>query len=319
MRDVGLMDDDAGLRFVPVASSSRVIVKAESEGFVSFSNSPYYSHEHGVAIDLYSRDKTTAYSPLDGVVIAKHVVMSPRPRHFQGSETEHLLIIQPSQTKELVARILHIESSLSAEDEVRVGKPLGKLVRSGFFDFWTENHIHVEVRSPAQPLRAKGSLPMTPIPQDEDVVGMPCDYSPLLNVADSNSFYVLARAVEGEVCMGFFRGFGCRVGKHVGILDAGLPHYGFGGAILGQTSEVKVGDEVVFWGMGVGKVVSVSEGFAVFRTYPLKIEVNGNRIRGLSLYPWLRSPLLKLIPQAPAQEPLLTKDDGEFRLALSRP
>jgi len=308
---------DVGLRFISVASSAGVDVKAETEGFVSFLNSPYYSHEHGVAVDLYSRERTIAYSPLDGVVTGKRVVMSPHPRYFQGSETEHLLIIQPSHTNDLIARILHIESSLAVEDEVQVGKPLGKLVRSGFFDFWTENHIHLEVRNPAQPLRAKGSLPMTPIAPDRKMEGMPCDYVPLLRVVDSNRYYVLVEATKGEVCIGVFKGFGCWVGRYVGILDAGLPHYRFGGAILEPTAEVKVGDDVVFWGMGVGKVVKVSEGFAIFRTGPLKVEVNGRRIRGLSVYPWLRSPLLKLIPQTPLREPLLTRFDGEVHLALS--
>ena len=303
----------------PVALSGEVEIQTDAKSFVSFSNSPYYSHEHGEAVDLYSpKGNVIAYSPLGGVVTGLHVVKSPRPRHFQAPEIEHLLIIEPSQTTQLIARILHVESSLSVGEKIHVGEPLGKLVRSGFFNSWTENHIHVELRNPAQPLRAKGSLSMVPLLQGENPEGMPCDHRPLLRVADSNSYYVLAEALEGEVSLGQFRGYGCEVGNSVGILDAGLPHYSFGGVLLGQDAKVEVGDEVVFWGAAVGKVVAVSEGLASFRTYPLVMEVNGRRIRGLSLYTWLHRPLLKLIPLELTPKPLLTREDREFRITLDR-
>ena len=313
------MCEEAGLKFISIASSDGIEVKTGSEGFLSFSNSPYYSHEHGVAVDLYPlKNRKTAYSPIDGVVIGKCSVRSPHPRHFQASETEHLLIIEPRQMRHLIARILHVDSSLCVGDEVRVGRPLGRLVRSGFFNFWTENHIHVEVRNPDQPFRAKGSLPMVPLLREENLEGRPCDHRPFLRVTGSNNYYVLAEALEGEVSLGQFRGYGCEVSGSVGILDAGLPHYGFGGVLLGQDAEVKVGDEVVFWGQTVGKVVAVSKSFASFKTYPLVVEMNGRRIRGLSLYPWLRRPLLKLIPLEPIPEPLLTEEGVEFRIALRR-
>jgi len=303
--------------WTPVALSGEVEIQTDAEGFVSFSNSPYYSHVHSEAVDLYpSKGDLTAYSPLDGVVASLHIVRSPRPRYFQASETEDLLIIEPTQNTQTIARILHIDSSLSVGDKIFVGEPLGTLTRSGFFNFWTENHMHVELRNPAQPLRAKGSLPMVPLHLGENPRGMSCDHRPLLQIEDSNSCYVLARALEGEVSLGQFRGYGCEVNGNIGILDAGLPHYGRGGVLLGRDAEVEVGDEVVFWGTAVGEVVAVSEGLASFRTYPLVAEVNGKSIRGLSLYPWLSRPLLKLIPLEPTPEPLLIEEDKEFRITL---
>ncbi len=303
----------------PVALSGEVEIQTPAKGFVSFSNSPYYSHEHNEAVDLYPPiGNVTAYSPIGGVVVGLHVVKSPRPRHFKAPETEHLVIVEPTRNKHMIARILHIDSSLSIGEKIRVGEPLGRMVRSGFFNFWTENHIHVELRSPTQPLRAKGSLLMAPLRRIENLEGVPCDHRPLLRIEDSKSCYVLARATEGEISLGQFRGYGCEVNGNIGILDAGLPHYGFGGVLLGRDAKIRIGDEVFFWGTTVGQIVAVSEGIASFRTYPLVIRSNGKRMRGLSLYPWLGRPLLKLIPFEPSHESLVTGRDEEFSITLGR-
>ncbi len=314
------MNYHAATRFIPVASSGGVEVFAEAEGFVSLLNSPYYSHEHVAAIDLYpTRIGTEVYSPLDGVVTGKRVVSSPRPKHFHCSEREELLIVRPSQSEELIARVLHVDSSLGVGDRVEVGGLLGRLVRSGFFDFWTERHLHLEIRPLGNPFRAKGSMELMPILEGDTIVGEPCGRCPRLRVVRAVREYVLAEAFEGEVCMSPFEGFGCVVGGCVGILDAGLPHYGFGGVVLRRGAGVRVGDEVLLWGVEVGKVSTVYEGVAFFKAYPLGVEVNGCRIRGLSFYLWLRSPLVKLIPEVPGAEPLSVEEGAELRLALFRP
>ena len=41
---------------------------------------------------------------------------------------------------------------------MEVGQDLGQLLRSGFFNFWTDPHLHVEVRPPSDPLRARGGF-----------------------------------------------------------------------------------------------------------------------------------------------------------------
>jgi hypothetical protein len=57
-------------------------------------------------------------------------------------------------------------------DVVEVGKPLGILLRSGFFDFWTDPHIHVEVRSPSDPIRAMGGFMLERLIKLDTVTGL---------------------------------------------------------------------------------------------------------------------------------------------------
>ena len=47
-------------------------------------------------------------------------------------------------------------------DEIDVGTPLGCLIRDGFFHPWTDPHIHVELRSRSDPIRATGGYPLVP-------------------------------------------------------------------------------------------------------------------------------------------------------------
>lgn len=47
--------------------------------------------------------------------------------------------------------------------QVSVGDYIGKLVRSGFFNFWTNKHLHIEVKRLENPLRAKGAYHIEPI------------------------------------------------------------------------------------------------------------------------------------------------------------
>ncbi len=61
-------------------------------------------------------------------------------------------------TREGGVKILHVELSVRVGDVVEPGQGLGTLLRSGFFDFWTDPHIHIEVRKPSDALRARGGF-----------------------------------------------------------------------------------------------------------------------------------------------------------------
>ncbi|MEM2922462.1 MAG: hypothetical protein QXF26_09130 [Candidatus Bathyarchaeia archaeon] len=306
-------------QFITVATSGGVEISADAKGPVSFFNSPYFSHECASAIDVYSQPcKDDALSPVDGILIEKRMVHTPYPRHFQCSGLEHLLIIQSSQRRDLFVRILHANSSLEVGDRVRVGEFIGKLVRSGFFDFWTEKHLHVEVRGLGNLVRAKGSLTIAPNLPDGEVEGEALVRCPYLRVVRCFRDYVLAEALEGTVSLGLFLGFGCSVRGKVGLLDGGIPHYGFGGVVFSRGEKVEAGDPVTLWGMMVGRVSAVYDGMAVFRSYPLSVELDGHRLHGLSFYLWQRPPLLKLIPKMPMESYTLFQEGDKLEVSLRR-
>ncbi len=84
--------------FLPIASSGNVTVFAPSSSLVSFTNSPYYAHEHGSAVDIYPLSPhTDAISPVRGELINLFTVRSPSPIYFPAAEEEKLLIVRPEE------------------------------------------------------------------------------------------------------------------------------------------------------------------------------------------------------------------------------
>jgi len=291
------------LNLLPIASSGGVRVFAPCRGFVSFTNSPYYSHEHGLAVDIYPLTvEAKAFSPVQGGLVEVFTVRSPRPKQFKAVDEERLLIIRPSENPRLVVRILHTDYDARPGASLCVGTPIGNIVRSGFYDFWTEHHIHVEVRNPTHLLRAKGSLPMTPLTQGSRLLGTPSEKPPKLRVVSANRNFTLVEPDDGAMTLGPLHGLGCRVGEATGILDAGVPHYKVGSVHLEEGVDVTSGDEVVLWGTPIGKVLECGNGLAIFKSLPMEVHLNNRVIRGLSFYPWVgRHPFLKLIPLRPSQ------------------
>ena len=296
-------EKDSSTRYHTIACAGGVSISAPAGGFVSFTNSPYYSHEQGQAVDIYPLDpRSIASSPVEGRVADVFTVKSPRPRYFKATTEEQLVIIRPVENPDLAVRILHIRKSPEKDSDVFVGTPLGEITRSGFYDFWTEHHIHVEIRSlTANPLRAKGSLPIES-PMASKPVGSPARESPALRIVDSNPRFALVNPEHGDVSLGILNGIGCTIGGSIGILDAGVPHYRLGSVHLERAAKTSLGSEVLLWGIAIGEVVESKVGLALFKPYPIEIRVNDETIRGLSFYPWvMRPPLLKLIPHQPNQ------------------
>ena len=305
--------------FVPIATSGGVTLFAPARSYISFTNSPYYSHQHALAVDIYHlSDETTAFSPVYGDMVEVFTVRSPRSKLFRAEEEERLLVIRPVENPGVVVRILHTNCNPDLPLKLTVGASIGQIVRSGFYDFWTDHHIHVEVRKPTQLLRAKGSLPMVPLTHRSRLVGTLCETSPVLRIVRVTKNYTLVEPIEdGLLSLGPLQGFGCRVGAAIGILDAGVPHYRLGSVHLERDSAVAPGDPVTLWGTPIGKVIGCSHGQALFTSQSMEVRSDDHVIRGLSVYTWVsRRPLLKLIPLRPHRPIWCEGDVMKLRLKL---
>lgn len=288
--------------FSPVAHSTGIHVYAPRDGFVSFFNSPYYSHVNARAVDIYPNTNETAPyapSPVEGTISNIYEFKAPRQRYFETPETEKLILISPTVKPELRVRILHVDCRLKVGTRVAVGDSLGILERSGFFNFWTSKHMHVEIRKQQEPLRAEGAFPIEPINLGSGIEGSLQGEKSALEIRAVGRDYLLAEGHEG-LRLGSFWGLGCTINNQLGILDCGLPHYGYGGVHLEESASIKVGDPVHLWGMNVGSVTRVCKNFALFRSRPLTVYVNDIPFRGFSLYLWLKgSKTVKIIPKKP--------------------
>jgi hypothetical protein len=241
----------------------------------SLYNSPYVAHEHGRAIDLYpdsglgpatDGEPSIAPSPVAGRVLDTRTVRAPPKSHAEADD--HLVLVD---TGEHVARVLHVEPTVSAGDSIAVGDPLGRLVRAGFFAPWVDNHVHLEFRPPeANPYRASGSLPLV---VDVPIAGL--DWDGTGTVVETGDTYAVLDSPFHPDPGERFVGIAADEGS---VLDGGLVHYASGGALA--TDDDRKNDGPVSL---LGRVVGHTSGRDV-AWEPLDVLANGERITGLSLF-----------------------------------
>lgn len=229
----------------------------------SLYNSPYPAHDGGCAVDLYpGADEAT--SPVAGEVLETRTVRCPT-RSYAATE-DHLILVDCG---DVVARILHVEPTVTAGEAVRVGDSLGELVRSGFFGRWVDDHLHVGFRRPGQNLRrASGSLPLE---IDVPVVGLPWDGRGV--VVDTGPTYALLDSPSRPDRGGAGARFAALASDESAPLDGGLAHYA-GGGVLGPASGT-----VSLLGTRVGTVDGRDVSWA-----DVAVFANGRRATGLSLF-----------------------------------
>ena len=287
------------MEFVKAAESMGIPLYADPKGFISFFNSPYYAHRELRAIDIYSAERRygePGYSPVEGEVTYIRPFIPPEPKSFDGSKKDWIIVLKPRSNPRLRVRILHLKPIVEVGDKVEVGDEVGVYLRTGHFDFWTDPHIHVEVRDPDNLVRARGGYRLTPIGRLGDPY---VAEDSRLEVSKVLENYVLVKPKHGLCKVGGFWGLGCRVGGTYGILDGGIPHYGFGGAYLIE-NEVGIGEPVWLGKVKIGIVEEVLDRAVRFKCIPIKVKMGEHHMRGLSLYLNLnKNGELKLVPYKP--------------------
>ena len=274
-------------RMEPIASSESVTIHCPVDGKFSFFNSPYPAHASYTGVDVYPKTSfgDTAPSPVRGEVKTVRMVRCPEPRGFEGSTRDHVILLRSIDNPKRWVKILHVEPSVRAGDMVEPGEGLGTLLRSGFFDFWTDPHIHVEVRKPSDALRARGGFRfqrlMMPNVSDalKDLTG---------TVVDVTSEYSLV-ALDG----GSKHGVPVDLDGQVGLLDAGLPHYRWFGVHTDMPPAAT--GTISLCGSEIGTVRSAHSNMCVAECFGSVFSLNGKPV-GLSLHLYPSSPLAKIIP-----------------------
>ncbi|EMA48353.1 hypothetical protein C448_03721 [Halococcus morrhuae DSM 1307] len=236
----------------------------------SLYNSPYVAHERGFAVDLYPNagfgpatdgDRSIAPSPVAGEVLDTRTVRAPSKPY--AAENDHLVLVD---TGEYVARILHVEPSVTAGDVLEIGDGMGQLVRAGFFAPWVDNHVHLEFRDPDANLsRASGSESLA-----IDVPIEALDWDGFGEVVESGATYAVLDApthpAPGERFVGIASDGGA-------VLDGGLVHYVGGGAHGSDDGTVSLFGQPI--GRATGRDVAWNG---------LEIIANDAPITGLSLF-----------------------------------
>lgn len=274
-----------------VASSQGVSIQCPSDGKVSFFNSPYPAHHVYTAIDVYPKRffGDAAPSPVRGEVVKIRRVMCPIGRFFEGSSFDYVILIRSSENPDRLTKILHVAPIVETGEIVEAGEDLGILLRSGYFNFWTEPHIHVEIRKPSDPLRARGAFEIkrsTEIDQAETPKEL---RGTAIEVKRDYSLISLAGA--------FREGVYVEIASRSALPDAGIPHYGWIGIHTNDT--VPIGEAVKLCGKHIGTIESAHDGMALGKCTDFGFRLGKHQV-GLSLFLHVSSnPLIKVVPYKP--------------------
>lgn len=142
-----------------IAGHGEIDIFAPDESGFSFLKSPYAAHKTHSAVDIYYGDfGSDALSPVDGEVIDIQSFDTPTP--FKNRDfTEYVIAIRQN---EHVIKILHVKPDVIPGDAVSKGDSIGTFIHNGYFIFWNDPVMHVEVRQPGDYLRASNNKCLTP-------------------------------------------------------------------------------------------------------------------------------------------------------------
>lgn len=273
---------------LPVAVSEGVKVHCPRDGKFSLFNSPYPAHHLGTGIDVYLMGAfgETAPSPVGGEVVEIRRLGCPAGRGFRDSGFDCLTLLRSSENPERLIKILHVDPIVQIGEIVEPGQYIGKLLRSGYFDFWTEPHLHVEVRDPKDPVRARGGFPLHTLLE----VGKAEPIEELRGTVEYTKPEYSVITPKG----GFRYGIPADVGGETGLLDGGIPHYGWVGAHANGAPSP--GGAVRLCGKAIATVRTVRGNTCLAECTGFSLEAKGVGV-GLSLYlfPSAR-PTIKLVP-----------------------
>lgn len=142
-----------------IASHETIEIYAPDEARFSFLKSPYAAHKSNSAVDIYYGSfGGKAVSPVDGKIIDIRSYDTPTP--FKNIDSkEYLIAIE--QGKRII-KILHIKPDVSISEKISRGDRIGTFIKNGYFIFWNDPVMHVEVRNSHDYLRASNNLNLIP-------------------------------------------------------------------------------------------------------------------------------------------------------------
>ncbi|MEA3255457.1 MAG: hypothetical protein U9Q22_06445 [Candidatus Altiarchaeota archaeon] len=245
-----------------IAESKDIGIYADKGWEYSFFASPYHAHREFGAVDIYQgRDfGDVSLSPVAGMVYRIHKFKSPS---LGKPLPEYLILIRSG---DYLARIMHVEPSVREGDEIRVGDELGRFITNGYFFFWVDAGMHVEVRDLNDYLRAKGGYELSP-KFKYDIKKQ--DVTELTGV--------VVNASKRNIAVELNRCNVVKIRDEYTLMDAATT-IDYGG-VLGKFS---LGNEIYFNGIKIGKINKVGSYMSIFEMEELKVFVNDMEFGGIS-------------------------------------
>ena len=290
-------------KLYPLVFEPNVKIYASESSHFSIGTSPYYAHQHAVGIDIYDQLTLENYevvSPVSGTVLQIKEMRAPQPKFKEGCDTEYLTVIQNSDDKGTVFKILHVKPALKVDQEIKPGDLLGTTIRNGYFAPWSSPHIHLELKKPEDVLRAKKGLHFL----------LNTEFDVIMNSNEPINYEKIPLKVE-YICDEFFLGrfpddlyyhikpfYGLRgtSGNVNFIIDGGIPQYKHGIVHLCNGGDALLIQPIYFNNIEIGELNGFHGRFGLVSFKKVHMLFNNVPICGISLFLANYHPLIKLIP-----------------------
>jgi len=269
-----------------IARHGDIDLFAPPDSRFSFLKSPYAAHITHSAVDIYYGSfGSAALSPVDGEIIEVSSFDTPTP--FKGRDfTEYLIAIRQEK---YVIKILHVKPLVSEGETISKGDRIGTFIRNGYFIFWNDAAMHVEVRKPDDYRRASNNLHLMPEIKwsgllSSKILELECRVE---EVYKNYSILSVDHHTSGEV-MGF--------SIDGGFIDGYIP----------------LGEESGFYG------IIKPEGFFHPDISSLEVKMNDTMVRckGIGFCLSFVLPRIKVIPEKFGDMPFMVGQKVNIRIAL---
>ncbi len=280
---------------VPVAKSGEVNIYCPTDGRYAFYNSPYPAHRLMTGIDVYpnSTIDEPMLSPINGEVIQVRRVKAPSGHGFEAPEFDVVTIIRSQDDPMRIIKVLHIDTEIGEGESIQVGQSMGPLIHSGYFGYQTLLHAHIEVRPPGDPLRVRGGYSIDSL---LDLKNLKLTTAITGTVETSRPGYAMIKLNLDTP------GIVADVGGTRGILDGGIPIYGWFG--LHAENPIK-GVPVKLLDKTIGRTINVAPRTCVAECSDFKVVFGSASVNAFFM----------LLPSGEPTIAMTSKPRGEINLA----
>ncbi|MFW9987488.1 MAG: M23 family metallopeptidase [Candidatus Odinarchaeota archaeon] len=290
--------------FYEIVKLEDIQVSIPKNSHFSIGTSPYYAHQHGLAIDIYQNLALENYdvlSPVSGKIREIKSLLAPKPKFFDGHNIDYLILINNPNNLKLLWKIMHVKPCVKVGENIKIGDLLGNTIRNGYFAYWASPHLHLEVRSIDDAIRARGGKDFSLVIDNNDktqemLVNESSSKIPIKihSIFPEMILAILPESFYHYICP--FFGFKICVNTLNCILDGGIPHYKIGTILFKKKMNFKTFPAVYFGSIKIGTLYEINQRFGFLKFNNIKFFLNNRQIRGISLYLANFLPLIKLIP-----------------------
>lgn len=290
--------------FYNIINRENVKVSIPDDSHFTIGTSPYYAHQHGLAIDIYQNLDLENYevlSPISGEVIKTKTLIAPNPKFYDGINEDYLTLIRNFTNPKTVYKIMHVRPSVQEGEKVEIGDFLGKTIRNGYFAYWSSPHLHLEIRTIGDAIRARGGIDFKLTLKNNHKIAdnkkkNHMEKIPVIIKAVYPEFILVNFPENLYYCIDPIFGVKGIINNLTCIMDGGIPIYKNGIVLFQNDYNPNTSSDLFLNDHIVGTLWGSRGNFGFIKFNQIRFALNNKEIRGISLFLANFVPLIKLIP-----------------------